>query len=144
MASMMAKVKVTMMASCKVKAATLLDGILQLPSWWSTVMAVMMEHNYGHHDGTLLWPWPEKTLLWASPRCNIKNTGGDGENPKRSIDMFETAKSGSHQSIEVALDCFVVFRSTVDGIKVLWRSWNRRAFILWALEKTNMLQESQN
>ena len=82
-------------------------------------MAIMMDLCYGHHDEALCWPRLEKTLLWASPRCNIKNTGGDGENPKRSIDMFETAKSGSHQSIEVALDCFVVFRSTVDGIKVL-------------------------
>lgn len=104
---------------------------------------------------TLFWPWSEKTLLWASPWCNINRQvlspsrhqeykGFDGENPKRLIKMFETSKSGSHQSIEVALDYFMVFRSTVDGIKVLWRSWNRRVSILWALEKTNMLQGSQN
>ena len=37
------------------------------------------------------------------------------------VDVFETSKSGSHQSIEVALDCFVVSRSTVVGIKVLSR-----------------------
>jgi len=49
MASMMAKVKMTMMASCKVKGHKQrhcfgrLDGILQWPSWWSTVMAMTRE-----------------------------------------------------------------------------------------------------
>lgn len=110
-----------------------------------------MGHCYGHHDGTLFWPWSEKTLKWVLPWWNIKfcpsadikNTGGDGEDPNIPIDMFEMSKSGSHQSIEVALDCFVVSRSTEHGIKVLSRGWNRRAFIFWVLEKTKMLQESQ-
>jgi len=89
-----------------------------------------MGHTYGHHDGTLFWPWSEKTVMGvatmehqsaSSPSADIKNTGGDGENPNIPIDVFETSKSGSHQSIEVALDCFVVSRSTVDVVKVLSR-----------------------
>lgn len=84
-------------------------------------MAIVLEHCFGHdqrrhcygrrHDVTSIGKF--------CPSADIKNTGGDGETPNRPIDMFETGKSGSHQSIEVARDCLVVFRSTVDGIKVL-------------------------
>jgi len=45
MASMMAKVKMTMMASCKSKAISN-----------DTAMAVLMEYCNSHHDGAQLWP----------------------------------------------------------------------------------------
>jgi len=86
-------------------------------------MAIMMGHCFGHdqrrhcngrcQDGTSIGKF--------CPSADIKNTGVDGKDPNIPIDMFETSKSGSHQSIEVALDCFVVSRSTEDGIKVLPR-----------------------
>jgi len=62
----MAKVKMTIMASQRPKAMTLL-----WPFWWNIVMANIMDHSYGHHDVTLFWPSSEKTLLLASPWCNI-------------------------------------------------------------------------
>ena len=97
------------------------DVVLQWPSRWNNVMGILMGHCFGHdqrrhcygrcQDGTSIGKF--------CPSADIKNTGVDGKDPNILIDMFRTSKSGSRQAIEVALDCFVVSRSTEDGIKVL-------------------------
>ena len=123
-----------------------------------TVMAVLMLYYNGHHNGPLLWPswWDivlamirEDTVMGVAMMehqvlslSRHKEYRGRWRGSKYTH-RHEMSKCGPHQSIEVALDCFVVSRSIEDGIKVLSRGWNRRAFIFWVLEKTKILQESQ-
>jgi len=97
-------------------------------------MAIAMGHCFGHHQRRHCYGRRHDVTSIGKfcPSADIKKREGDGENPNWPIDMFETSESGSHHSIEVAQDCFVVFRSTVDRTV---KNLKQRGFYILAFGK---------